>query len=181
MKVILTQELKGKGGEGDVVEVARGFAVNYLLPNGLAIQATPGNLKQLEARKHKIAERELARTTDASKIFEGLNEKTVKVYAKVGDEGQLFGSVTTAMIAEAVKEQYGVDMDKKRYDLTSGIKTAGEHAVTLSIYRDVKATMTVLVLDENAVEEPAAEEAPAEEVAEEVAAVEEAPAEETAE
>ena len=94
MKVILLQELKGKGGEGDVVDVAPGFANNYLLPQKVAILATKGNLKQLEQRKHNIAKREENRLADAGKIKETLDGALVKVEAQVGEEGQLFGSVT---------------------------------------------------------------------------------------
>jgi len=90
MKVILLQELKGKGGEGDVVDVAPGFANNYLLPQKLAILATKGNLKQLEQRKHNIAKREENRIADAEKMKAALEGATVKVEAKVGEEGQLF-------------------------------------------------------------------------------------------
>ena len=103
MKVILLQELKGKGGEGDVVDVAPGFANNYLLPQKVAILATKGNLKQLEQRKHNIAKREENRLADAGKIKETLDGALVKVEAKVGEEGQLFGSVTAQMIADAIK------------------------------------------------------------------------------
>ena len=103
MKVILLQELKGKGGEGDVVDVAPGFANNYLLPQKLAILATKGNLKQLEQRKHNIAKREENRIADAEKMKAALEGATVKVEAKVGEEGQLFGSVTAVMVADAIK------------------------------------------------------------------------------
>ncbi|MFR3092706.1 MAG: 50S ribosomal protein L9, partial [Eggerthella lenta] len=117
MKVILLQELKGKGGEGDVVDVAPGFANNYLLPQKVAILATKGNLKQLEQRKHNIAKREETRLEDAAKMKEALEKATVKVVAQVGDEGQLFGSVTTQMIADACKEQADIDVDKRRIEL----------------------------------------------------------------
>ena len=107
MKVILLQELKGKGGEGDVVDVAPGFANNYLLPQKVAILATKGNLKQLEQRKHNIAKREENRLADAGKIKETLDGALVKVEAKVGEEGQLFGSVTAQMIADAINAEAG--------------------------------------------------------------------------
>ena len=106
MKVILLQELKGKGGEGDVVDVAPGFANNYLLPQKLAILATKGNLKQLEQRKHNIAKREENRIADAEKMKAALEGATVKVEAKVGEEGQLFGSVTAVMVADAIKGRH---------------------------------------------------------------------------
>lgn len=169
MKVILLQELKGKGGEGDVVDVAPGFANNYLMPQGIAILATKGNLKQLEMRKKNIAKREEARLADAAKLQAALDGASVKVDAKVGEEGQLFGSVTAAQIAEAIKESLGVEIDRRRIEAGKAIKTAGQHEVVISIYRDIKATVTLLVgIDEVEAEEEAAPEA--EEVATEEAA-----------
>ena len=96
MKVILLKELRGKGGEGDVISVNDGFANNFLLRQGYAIKATKGNLKQLEERRHNIAKREEARVADANAIASKLNDATVKIVAQVGEEGQLFGSVGTA-------------------------------------------------------------------------------------
>lgn len=157
MKVILLKELKGHGGEGDVIDVARGFAVNYLLPQGIAIKATPGELKQLENRRHNIEKRELARTTDADAIKEALDGKTITVTAKVGDEGQLFGSITSAMLSEAIADQIGVTVDRKKIDTPAPIKTVGEHPVTISVYRTIKAEMTVEVLNEAGDTEVAAE------------------------
>ena len=146
MKVILLQELKGKGGEGDVVDVAPGFANNYLLPQKVAILATKGNLKQLEQRKHNIAKREENRVADATKMKETLDGALIKVVAQVGDEGQLFGSVTSQMIAEALKESTGIEVDKRRIELGQAIKTAGEHEVSISIYRTIKTTVKLRVV-----------------------------------
>lgn len=157
MKVILLSELKGKGGEGDVVEVAPGFANNYLYPQGIAIPATKGNLKQLEQRKHNIAAREENRIADAEKTKATLDTATVKVLARVGEEGILFGSVTAQMIVDAVKEQTDVELDRRRIELKSAIKTAGEHTVVISLYRDIKANLTILVGDEEAFATPAEE------------------------
>ena len=172
MKVILLQELKGKGGEGDVVDVAPGFANNYLLPQKVAILATKGNLKQLEMRKNNIAKREATRLADAEKLKSVLDGASVKVDAKVGEEGQLFGSVTATQIAEAIKEALGVEIDRRRVEAGKAIKTAGQHEVVISIYRDIKATVTLLVgIDEVAAEEEA-EEVETEAVAEEAAAEE---------
>ena len=126
MKVILLQELKGKGGEGDVVDVAPGFANNYLMPQGIAILATKGNLKQLEMRKKNIAKREEARLADAAKLQAALDGASVKVDAKVGEEGQLFGSVTATQIAEVIKEALGVEIDRRRVEAGKAIKTAGQ-------------------------------------------------------
>ena len=148
MKVILLHELKGRGGEGDVIEFAHVFSVNYLLPRNLAIEATKGNLKQLEQRKHVIEKRESERLDSAEKILAAMDQKKIIIGAKVGEEGQLFGSITAQQIADALKENIGVDVDRKKIDLRSAIKTAGEHQVTVAIYRETKAEVTVTVVDE---------------------------------
>lgn len=145
MKVILLQEVKNKGGEGDVVDVAPGFANNYLLPQKIAIKATPGNLKQLEQRKHNIAKREEVRLANATKLKEVLDGTLVKIVAQVGDEGQLFGAVTTSAIADAIKAAADVEVDRRRIEAAHVIKTAGRHEVTVSLYRDIKATVPLLV------------------------------------
>ena len=170
MKVILMKELKGKGGEGDVVEVAQGFAENYLFPQGIAIEATKGNLKQLEQRMHNIQKREATRLDNADGVKNALNEKEIVIVTKVGEEGQLFGSVTATMVAEAIQEQLGVEIDRKRVDIAKPIKTAGEHTVSVSIYREIKAEVKVNVKSEEMVAAEAAaaeaEAAAAEEAAE---------------
>ena len=165
MKVILLQELKGKGGEGDVVEVTRGYANNYLFRNDIAIPATKGNLKQLELRKHNIAKREEKRLADADALKAQLESAKVQVKASVGDEGQLFGSVTAPMIADALAAQ-GIEIDKRRIELAKPIKVVGEYPVAVSLYRDIKATVTVAVVDEKTVAEEPVEAEAAEEVIE---------------
>ena len=145
MKVILLKELKGKGGEGDVIDVAPGFANNYLLTQGYAIRATKGNLKQLDERRNNIAKREAVRLATANETKAALEGKQVTVDVKVGDEGILFGSVTAAMIADAIKAQLGMDIDRKRVELGKPIKVAGAHTVAISLYREIKAEVVVLV------------------------------------
>ena len=145
MKVVLLGEIKGKGGEGDVVDVAQGYAENYLFPKKLAVAATKGNLKQLEERRNNIEKREAVRNADANALKETLEGKSVVVDAKVGDEGVLFGSVTSAMIVDAIKDQLGVEVDRKRVELGKAIKVAGSHEVAVSLYREIRATVTVLV------------------------------------
>lgn len=172
MKVILLGELKGKGGEGDVVEVAQGFAENYLFPNRMALPATKGNMKQLEERRHNIAKREEKRIADAEALKAALDGKTVLIDAKVGDEGQLFGSVTNVMVADAVKNELGVEVDRKRIELNRAIKTSGLHTVKVSLYREIVAELNLQV-GKPAVEE-VVEEAPEAEVVE-TEAVEENP------
>lgn len=173
MKVILLDEIKGKGGEGDVIDVAQGYAENCLIPKKLAVAATKGNLKQLEERRNNIAKREEVRLATANATKEQLADKAVTVDVKVGDEGVLFGSVTAAMIADAIKDQLGVEVDRKRVELGKPIKVAGSYQVEISLYRDIKAEVTVLVGVEALEEEAAPEEVVDVEV--------EASAEETAE
>ena len=176
MKVILLGELRGKGGEGDVVDVAQGFAENYLYPQRIAIPATKGNLKQLEERRHNIAKREEKRLADAAALKETLEGKAITVDARIGEEGQLFGSVTAANIADAIKKQLEVEVDRKRIGRSQGIKVAGRHEIEINLYRDINATVVVLVgVTEEEIAAAEAEEA-AEEAVEEAAeeAVEEA-------
>ena len=151
MKVILLQELKGRGGEGDVVDVARGFAVNYLLPRKIAIEATSGNLKQLELRRHNIEKRESQRLGDAESLRSALDGKSVSISAKVGEEGRLFGSVTSHMVADAIADQLGVQVDRRKVETHGHIKEVGPHVVDITVYRDVKAQVTVEVVAEGAV------------------------------
>ena len=153
MKVILLEELPGRGGEGDVIDVARGYANNYLLPKGIAILATKGNLKQLEQRRKNIAKREEVRIANAEQMKAALENGALKIKAKVGDEGQLFGSVTAQMIATAIAEQKELEVDRRRIDVRQAIKTVGEHVVEISLYRDIKANVTLDVVDEKLVEE----------------------------
>ena len=178
MKVILLGELRGKGGEGDVVDVAQGYAENFLFPKRMAIAATPGNIKQLEERRHNIAKREEKRIADAEAVKAALEGKNVTVDVKVGEEGQLFGSVTTTMIAAAIKDQLGVEVDRKRVERSAAIKQAGIHEVNVNLYREIGATLTVTVGDPRLFA-PEAAEAEVEETAEE--AVEAPETEETAE
>ncbi|MEE0309336.1 MAG: 50S ribosomal protein L9 [Slackia isoflavoniconvertens] len=145
MKVILLTEVQGKGGEGDVVEVARGFFNNYLGPQKKAVLATAGNLKQLEQRRGNIAKREEKRIADAEALKASLEGKKIFVDAKVGEEGVLFGSVTTSIIADAVLAETGVEIDRKRLDVRKAIKTAGEHTVALNIYRDIHVDLQLMV------------------------------------
>lgn len=154
MKVILLGELRGKGGEGDVVDVAQGFAENYLFRNKIAQPATPGNLKQLEQRRASIEKREAERIANAEATKAILDGKLVKVDAKIGEEGQLFGSVTSQQIVEAIKAQLDVEVDRKRVVRGATIKTAGRHAVEINLYREVNAKVIVLVGDEPVAEEP---------------------------
>ena len=174
MKVILLEELRGKGGEGDIVEVAQGFAENFLFPNKMALPATPGNIKQLEQRRRNIEKREAERIATAEAMKAAIDGKSVTVDAKIGEEGQLFGSITAAMVADAIEAQLGTAVDRKRVGRGNAIKSVGAHTVPVNFYRDITAEVTVLVgVTAEAAAEEAAEEAEAEqaEAAEETAEV----------
>ena len=178
MKVILLKELQGKGGEGDVIDVARGFANNFLLTQGYAVRATKGNLKQLEERKKNIAKREEVRIADANALAEKLNAATVRVDAQVGEEGVLFGSVTAPMVAEAIEQQLDIQIDRRRVELGKPIKMIGTYEVPVSLYRDIKGTVTVVVGGGDQMDEESAETVEAFDEALEIA---ESPADETVE
>lgn len=171
MKVILLEELRGKGGEGDIVEVAQGFAENFLFPNQKAQPATPGNIKQLEQRRRNIEKREAERIATAEAMKAAIDGKSVTVDAKIGEEGQLFGSITAAMVADAIEAQLGTAVDRKRVGRGNAIKSIGAHKVPVNFYRDITAEVTVLV---GVTAEAAAEEAAEEAETEQVEAAEEA-------
>jgi len=179
MKVILLSDVKGRGIEGDVIEVARGFAVNYLLPRKMAVEATAGNIKQLEARMHNIRKREALRHDEAAAVAAAISGKALVIHAKASDEGKLFGSVTGGMIAQALAEQLGVDIDRKKLDVHGHLKTLGAHPVAVHLFQDVEAEVIVHIVREGeglpVVEEPAVAvvaEAPEAEAAEAAEAVE---------
>lgn len=178
MKVILLKELQGKGGEGDVIDVARGFANNFLLTQGYAVRATKGNLKQLEERKKNIAKREEVRIADANALAEKLNAATVRVEAQVGEEGVLFGSVTAPIVAEAMEKELGIEIDRRRVELGKPIKMVGTYQVPVSLYRDIKGVVTVIVRGEGQMDEESVETVEAFDEALEIA---ESPADETIE
>lgn len=172
MKVILLSDVKGRGKEGDVIEVARGFATNYLLPRKMAIQATPGNLKQLEARVHNIKKREETKRAEAEAHAAQVAGKSIVIEMKAGDGGKLYGSVTGGMVADALAEQIGVDVDRRKLDLHGHIKAVGEHIIDVRLYDEVTAQikLNVVPIGGAAVVEAAAA-APVEPVAEEAVEV----------
>lgn len=150
MKVILLKEVKGRGGEGDVIEVKDGFANNYLLKEGYALKATKGNLNQLEQRRKNIEKREEERIANAKELQAKLDGLKFKSDVQIGDEGQLFGAVTSQMIADGIKKKSGEEIDKRRIDIRKAIKTVGLHNAEVTIYRDIKAKIQVVVGAEDA-------------------------------
>lgn len=146
MKVILLADVKGKGKAGDVVKVNDGYARNMLFPKGLAKEATAGNLKNLEHQKAIAAEQEAERKAEAEATAKKLADLTVKIETKAGDNGKLFGSITSADIADACKEQAGIEIDKKKIVLDAPIKQAGNVEVQVKLYPEVTAKLKVEIV-----------------------------------
>lgn len=185
MRVILTTDVDSVGRMGEIKEVKNGLARNYLIPQKMAIRATPGNMKVWEQKSKIIEKRQEGLKAEAQGIASTLDGASVTIPVRVGEENKLFGSVTSQNISDALKE-IGHEVSRKNIDLSSPIKEIGTHSITVKLYHEVNATITVEVeghdADGNIVEiteetEPVAE--PEEAVAEEIEEAEES-AQETA-
>ncbi|HTB83075.1 MAG TPA: 50S ribosomal protein L9 [Candidatus Sulfotelmatobacter sp.] len=144
-EVILTHNIVGLGGESDQVKVAAGYARNYLFPQGFAIPVTQANKRHLEALKQKRAEREAHEFNHMTELSKALQKLVCVITVKTGEDGKLFGTVTAGMIADELKHQFEITLDKKKIHLTSPIKSLGEHEVELPLHHDVKATLKIRV------------------------------------
>jgi large subunit ribosomal protein L9 len=149
VKVILTEDITPLGTMGTVVEVARGYARNYLIPQGKAMEVTPANLAQLEQAKVKYAQRQAKERETAVAQVEHLEGVSLTIAQRVAEEERLYGSVTAAMIAEALESQ-DFQVNKKQVELPEPIKKLGTYEVTIRLAPDVKTTVTVEVVPENA-------------------------------
>lgn len=145
MKVILTQDVKGTGAKGQVVNVADGYARNMLIPRGMAIEATPKALNDLKAKKETIIHRKEAALDIAKKISERLGGTQIKLAAKSGANGKLFGSVTAKDISDKLKKEHKIEIDKRCINVGDGIKSVGEHQVSVKLHPDVTAALKVIV------------------------------------
>lgn len=146
MKVILKSDVKKLGSKGDIVKVSDGYARNFLMPKGLAEEATQSNLNELQ-HKEKIQERKYQENRAGAEELAGkLEEKDFVISVKAGENGRLFGSVTTKDIAKAVKKE-GFKIDKRKIDLSDHIKSLGVHKVNVKIFKDVEATLKVKVVE----------------------------------
>jgi large subunit ribosomal protein L9 len=147
MKVILLSDLTQAGKRGQEVEVKPGFARNYLIPQGMAVEATDSNRKWFEHQKKKIDARAAKEREEASAAAAQLAGITVEIAKRVGETETLYGSVTATDVADAL-EAKGVQVDRRRLDLGGGIKTLGEHVVIVDLHPEVKAEVTVHVVPE---------------------------------
>ena len=145
-KIILTNEVSGLGSAGDVVEVKNGFARNYLLPRGFAVLWTKGGEKQVDSIKAARNSRALATVEEANTLKAALEGKSVRLTAKAGVGGRLFGSVKTADVAAAVAAAGLGEIDKRKVAFVSPVRTTGEHLATVRLHGDLVATITLQVI-----------------------------------
>src|ERR1051325_4675296 len=144
-EVILTSNIVGLGGESDQVKVAAGYARNYLFPQGLAIPVSNANKRRLEVLRQRRAEREAHEFNTMSELAKGVSKLICVVKVKTGEDGKIFGTVTTGMIADELKHQFDISLDKRKIHLEHPIRALGEHEVELRLHAEVKATLKVRV------------------------------------
>ena len=145
MKVIFLKDVKGKGKKGEVKNVADGYAHNFLLKQGLAVEANPSNVSSLNAQKkkeEKLAAEELA---EAKQLKAKIDEITVELTAKSGEGGRLFGSITSKQIAEELQKKHSIKIDKRKIELEDAIRSLGVTKVPVKLYPEVTATLNVHV------------------------------------
>ena len=146
MKIILTQDVRGKGKKGQMIEAAEGYARNYLIPKGLAVPATADAVNTMKLRDKAKADAEAKAAAEA--IAEKLQGCQVKIAAKGGAEGKLFGAVTSAAIADALKAQYDMDVDSKKLVIDEPIKSYGTYQVKAKLGYEISGIVNVLVVEE---------------------------------
>lgn len=147
MKVILRKNFDQLGKVGDVLTVKDGYARNYLIPRGIAYQATAGNVRALEEEKKQIVKREAKELEAAQNLANEIEKVSINIPVTVGEEEKIFGSVTTQMIADALHEK-GFDIDKRKIDITEPIKALGIYSVSVKLHPSVNATVKTWVVRE---------------------------------
>ena len=148
MKVILLKDVKGSGKAGEILNVSDGYARNFLIAKGMAVEATAKNLNDLQGKKDAAAYKLEVEKADNEKIAELLDGKEVVIKSKAGQGGKLFGSVTSAVIAEKIKETYGVMVDKKKINLRTEIKAFGDFNAEIRMTQGVSCAIKIKVVEE---------------------------------
>jgi large subunit ribosomal protein L9 len=161
-EVILTHNIVGLGGESDQVKVAAGYARNYLFPQGFAIPLTGANKRRIEVLKQRRGEREAHEFNAMSELAKSVSKLICVIKVKAGDDGKMFGSVTSGMIADELKNQFDITLDKKKIHLESAIRALGEHEVALHLHAEVRSSLKVRVESLTPIIAPVVEAAPAE-------------------
>ena len=147
MEIILRKDVDGVGLEGDIVDVAKGYARNYLIPKGVAVEASPQSIKELESQQKKIEIRKSKARDDAEKLKEKIEGTAITFSVKAGEEGKLYGSITTMDIASELEKQ-GIDIDRKKIIVDKPIKSLGEVEIPVKIYPEVTASLKIVVVAE---------------------------------
>ncbi len=148
MKVILQQDVKGQGKKGQMIEASDGYARNYLLPRKLAVPATADNMNKMVMQEKARKAQEAAEKAQAQAIAQQLKDMVVKIYAKAGSAGRLFGAVTSKEISDALKEQYAVDIPKAKIVQEEPIKSFGTYQLKVKLGYEVSGTLYVVVAEE---------------------------------
>ncbi len=146
MKVILKQDIKGVGKKDQIINAADGYARNYLFPKNLAVPADQGNMNNLKAKQESVQYRKGEDLKEAKQIAEKMKSITLKIAVKAGENGKLFGGVTSKEIAEALKKDYNIEIDKKKILLSETIKVAGVTNVDIKLNEGVMAKLKVMVM-----------------------------------
>jgi len=160
-EVILTHNIVGLGGESDQVRVAAGYARNFLFPQGFAIPLTGANKRQIEALRQRRAEREAHEFNTMSELAKGVSKLTCVIKVKAGEDGKMFGSVTAGMIADELKHQFDIALDKRKIHLEHPLRSTGEYEIELNLHAEVKGTLKVRIESLTPAVVPAPEAAPA--------------------
>lgn len=157
-EVILIKPVVGLGGESDTVTVTAGYARNYLVPNGIAIPVSAGNKRRLEKLQKVRADREAHELNSMAELGKSLNKVTLTLMVKTGDDGKMFGSVTSGTIADAIKTQLDVVLDKRKIHLEKAIHTLGEFEIELRLHPEVKSVLKIIVKSSNPLPAPVVDE-----------------------
>ena len=147
MKVILLEDVKKLGKKGDLVDVSDGYARNFLFPRNLAKEATEGSLKQLKQEKDALAKKKQKELEQAKELAKVLSNTTVTLKVKAGEQGKLFGSVTSKDISEALKKQYNIEVDRRKIELQEPIKSLGSYKVDVKLAPGVDAKLSVKIVE----------------------------------
>ena len=148
MKVILLSDVHGSGKAGDIVDVSDGYARNMLIPRKLAVEATPQNVNRLEREKAQIEARRAKEKAAAEELKKKLETLTIRIEAKAGENGKVFGSITSMDIVNAVKTQFDIELDKKKVQMPAPIKTTGAASVEVKLYPEVSGKLNLMIVAE---------------------------------
>ena len=146
MKVILQQDVQGSGKKGDIIQVSDGYAINFLLPKGLAIEASANNINTMKSKKDAEEHRKSREIDDAKKLADKLSGLTVHLRVKAGENGKLFGSITSKELAQALENEHHITIDKKKFHVPDPIKILGTLQVSIRVYPEISANIKVEII-----------------------------------